>query len=208
MGVLYDVNGNDLYKSCYFTQASGAHYCVGALFDESGNDKHQLFETAGAGLSFGWDFTVSMLVDWQGNDSYSGKIISIATAQIRSNSFFFDFGGDDTYQLDEGTDGFGHATFREEYRTPRPTTPFTWYAQSYALLIDVGGQDQFLRRNPKTNTLTPDSVAGSNKRWYQPNQASDKFGYDNYGIGIDTTSGTVTDFYIFQKKDKETTKSD
>lgn len=199
IGVLYDVNGNDLYRSCYFTQASGAHYCIGALFDETGDDRHELFETAGAGLSFGWDFTISMLVDWEGNDSYSAKIISIATAQIRSNSFFFDFGGDDLYELDQDTHGFGHASFREDYRNPRPTTPFTWYAQSYALLVDSGGDDRYLRRNSDTDSLAPDSVATANARWYQPGRDSGEFGYDNYGIGIDTTAGSVSDFFIFRQ---------
>lgn len=199
IGFVYDVNGNDTYKSCYFTQASGAHYCIGALFDESGNDRHELYETAGAGLSFGWDFAVTLMVDWAGNDVYSGKIISIANAQIRSNSFLFDFGGDDLYQLNLGTDGMGDATFRDDYRTPRPTVPFTWYAQSYGILIDVGGRDQYLDYVDSLKTTQPRPGCDNDVSWYRPGRDSKNFGFNNYGIGVDTDSGRVEEMFIFKK---------
>lgn len=199
IGILYDVSGNDVYKSCYFTQASGAHYCIGAIFDEAGNDKHELYETAGAGLSFGWDFAVTLMVDWGGNDSYTGKIISIANAQIRSNSLLFDFGGDDLYQLNTGTDGMGDATFRDDYRTPRPSVPFTWYAQSYGILIDVGGADRYLDYVDSTKATQTRVGCGDNLLWYRPARDSKNFGFDNYGIGIDTDSGTVNEMFIFKK---------
>ncbi len=201
IGILYDVSGNDSYKSCYFTQASGAHYCIGAIFDEAGNDRHELYETAGAGLSFGWDFAVTLMVDWGGNDVYTGKIISIANAQIRSNSFLFDFGGDDLYQLNAGTDGMGDATFRDDYKTPRPTVPFTWYAQSYGILIDVGGKDRYLDYVDSTKTTQPRAGCADNTTWYRPARDSKNFGFDNYGIGVDTDSGAVNDMFIFMKKD-------
>jgi hypothetical protein len=199
IGILYDVSGNDTYRSCYFTQASGAHYCIGALFDEAGNDKHELFETAGAGLSFGWDFAVTLMVDWGGNDTYIGKIISIANAQIRSNSFLFDFGGDDLYQLNAGTDGMGEGTFRDDYRAPRPTVPFTWYAQSYGILIDVGGRDSYLDYGDSTKTAKTRAGCGDHLIWYRPARDSKNFGFDNYGIGVDADSGTVNEMFIFKK---------
>ncbi len=199
IGILYDGVGNDVYRSCYFTQASGAHFCIGALFDEAGDDRHELFETAGAALSFGWDFAVTLLVDWQGNDSYMAKIISIACAQIRSNSLFFDFGGDDDYQLNVGSDGFGEATFREDFKTPRPTAPFTWYAQSYALLFDVGGADRYLDFVDSTKTTTARSGCGDNLTWYRPSRGAERFGFNNYGIGIDADSGRVDDLLAFPR---------
>ena len=198
IGILYDVEGNDSYRSCYFTQASGAHYCIGALFDESGNDKHELYETAGAGLSFGWDFAVTLMADWQGNDIYTGKIISIANAQIRSNSLLFDFGGDDLYQLSPGTDGMGDATFRDDYRTPRPTAPFLSYAQSFGVLIDVGGKDRYLDKTDSTGATTerPGCVNGS--YWLRPARTSANFGFDNYGIGLDVEQGIVDELFRFK----------
>lgn len=200
IGIVYDVAGNDLYRSCYFTQASGAHYCIGAMFDESGNDRHELFETAGAGLSFGWDFTISLMVDWAGDDSYTGKIISLANAQIRSNSFLFDFGGADLYQLNAGTDGFGEASWRDDYRTPRPTVPFVWYAQSYGILIDVGGVDRYLDYNDSTKAAVPRPGCADKSTWYRPGRDSERFGFDNYGIGIDADSGRVDELFNFREK--------
>ncbi len=198
IGIVYDVDGNDLYRSCYFTQASGAHYCLGAMFDESGDDRHELYETAGAGISFGWDFAVTLLVDWSGNDSYAGKIISIANAQIRSNSLLCDFGGNDEYRLNAGSDGIGEATFRDDYRTPRPTAPFTWYAQSYAILIDVGGADRYLDSLDSTRSTQPRPGTGDNRTWNRPARDSERFGFDNYGIGVDADSGRVDDLFRFR----------
>jgi hypothetical protein len=82
-GLVYEGSGDDHYKSVYFTQASGAHYCIGAILDEGGNDTHELWETAGAGLAFGWDYTNALLFNLGGNDKYTAKIISIGCAQIR-----------------------------------------------------------------------------------------------------------------------------
>jgi hypothetical protein len=199
IGLLYDVNGNDLYESCYFTQASGAHYCIGALFDETGNDRHELFETAGAALSFGWDFTVSLMVDWEGNDVYTAKIISTALSQIRSNSLLFDFAGDDLYQLNAGTPGMGEASFREAFRTPRPMTPFPTYAQSYGILIDVGGTDQYLDYVDSTSSTQTRPGCGNDTTWYRPARNSPDFGYNNYGIGVDAASGEVKEFFVYRK---------
>ncbi len=197
IGVLYDVEGDDSYRSCYFTQASGAHYCIGAIFDENGNDRHELFETAGAGISFGWDFAVTLLADWRGNDTYVGKIISIANAQIRSNSFLFDLDGSDLYQLSAGTDGMGEASFREDYRTPRPAAPFLSYAQSFGILIDVGGTDQYLDHVDSSSTKAPRVGCSNGASWLRPAKTTDRFGFDNFGIGIDADSGTVIELLRF-----------
>lgn len=202
MGILYDVEGDDSYRSCYFTQASGAHYCIGAIFDENGNDRHELFETAGAGISFGWDFAVTLLADWRGNDTYVGKIISIANAQIRSNSFLFELGGDDLYQLSAGTDGMGEASFREDYRTPRPAAPFLSYAQSFGILIDAGGLDQYLDHSDSSSTNAPRVGCNNGAFWLRPAKGTDQFGFDNFGIGVDADSGTVIELLRFRSVNK------
>ncbi|MGB5105686.1 MAG: hypothetical protein WBP29_01705 [Candidatus Zixiibacteriota bacterium] len=198
IGILFDVEGNDIYRSCYFTQASGAHYCIGALFDETGNDKHELFETAGAGLSFGWDFAVTLMADWKGNDTYIGKIISIANAQIRSNSLLFDFGGNDLYQLSAGTDGMGDASFREDYRTPRATAPFLSYAQSFGILLDVGGVDRYIDHSDSTGSAKPRAGCADNTSWLRPAKGAANFGFDNFGIGMDVEAGIVEELFRFK----------
>jgi hypothetical protein len=200
IGVLFDVNGDDLYESCYFTQASGAHFSIGALFDETGDDRHELFETAGAALSFGWDFSVTMLADWQGNDSYSARIISTALSQIRSNSFLFDFAGADLYRLNAGASGMGESSFRKSFKHQRPLIPFPTYAQSYGILIDAGGEDRYLDNTDSTALDQVRPGCANNSTWYRPSRNSENFGFDNYGIGVDADSGVVDELFIYFNK--------
>jgi hypothetical protein len=159
-----------------------------------------LFETAGAALSFGWDFAVTLLADWSGNDVYSARIISIGLSQIRSQSFFFDFAGNDLYSLDQGTPGMGEASFRESFRTPRPITPFPFYASSYGILIDIGGEDGYFDRLADIDSVTERQGIGNDTTWYRPSRESGNFGHDNYGIGVDSDSGSVDELMMYQRQ--------
>ncbi|MCP4634711.1 MAG: hypothetical protein GY855_17415, partial [candidate division Zixibacteria bacterium] len=199
-GILYDKTGNDLYKSVYFTQASGAHYCIGIMIDESGNDRHELWETSGAALSFGWDYTTSLLVDKGGDDYYEGKIISIACAEIRSNSFLFDIGGNDTYKLGKGQVGMGAVDFRDDYRYPNRYSPHNTMAKSAGIFIDIGGDDTYLEWDTELDETVPSEKWLNNNHWFKPPQDDPNYGFDNYGIGIDTETGTIPEIYFFKEK--------
>jgi hypothetical protein len=194
-GLLYDGAGDDLYRSVYFTQASGAHFCLGALMDEGGNDRHVLYDTSGAGLAFGWDFANALLLDRSGDDSYEAKIISLGLAQIRSNALFFDLGGHDTYTLGAGQPGMGAATFMESYRTPGyQYGPYSFYANSFGLLLDLGGTDRYLDWNVQTDERPPSARWGENRTWLNPARDSEQWGYRNFGVGMDVETGVVPDF--------------
>ncbi len=193
-GLMYDKEGDDLYKSVYFTQASGAHYCIGAIIDESGDDRHDLFANAGAALSFGWDFSVNLLVDKAGDDYYKSNIISIGCAEIRSNAFFFDLAGDDHYIAQQNGLCMGAVDFRD-YGTPHPFSPFYQYCNSIGLFIDAGGTDIYEEWVKVTEGEGEDAVTtdmfvpserwGNNMRWENPGPDDERYGYDNYGIGWD-----------------------
>ncbi len=197
-GLMYDKEGNDLYKSVYFTQASGAHYCIGAIIDEAGDDRHDLFGNAGAALSFGWDFSVNLLVDKSGNDYYKSNIISEGCADIRSNAFFFDLAGDDHYILGRGAMGLGAADW-QNYSTPHPFSPFYRYCNSIGLFIDAGGNDIYEEWVKETvgegeeakevESFVPATLWGNNMRWENPAPDSENYGYDNYGVGWDLEGG-------------------
>lgn len=194
-GLLYDGTGNDLYRSVYFTQASGAHFCLGALIDEGGNDRHVLYDTSGAGLAFGWDFTNALLLDRSGDDSYEAKIISLGLAQIRSTALFFDLGGNDIYTLGAGQPGMGAATFMESYRTPGyQYGPYSFYANSFGLFLDIGGTDQYLDWNVQTDQRIPSPLRKENSTWLNPDRGSEQWGYRNFGVGMDVETGVVPDF--------------
>ncbi|MFQ5499808.1 MAG: hypothetical protein ACE5FH_09060 [Candidatus Zixiibacteriota bacterium] len=196
-GIAIDRTGNDIYESCYFTQASGAHYCNGILVDEDGDDVHKLYETAGAGLGFGWDYTNAILINIGGNDSYRAKIISMGLAQIRSNAFLIDIGGDDSYQLGKGTAGLGEATYRTDYDHPSKLTPYYTYAKSFGGFIDIGGADRYVRFDSTGNTLW--TTGGDNSIWLQPARSDSTFGADNFGVGIDVDSGTVPELFRWER---------
>lgn len=168
--MFYDGDGNDIYKSCYFTQASGAHFAIGALIDEEGDDEHELFETAGAALAFGWDFTISFFLDKKGDDKYIAKIISLGVAQIRSNAFFFELGGSDIYKIKKKTEKLGAATFRKGYKIPNPLSPYIYYANSFALFIDIGGKDFYLIEDE-----VEEIPYKNNAIWFQPAKSAPNF---------------------------------
>jgi hypothetical protein len=197
-GLMYDKEGNDLYKSVYFTQASGAHYCIGAIIDESGDDTHDMWFNSGAGLSFGWDFTVSLLVDKAGNDTYKAYRISIASADIRSNSFFFDLQGDDHYIAGRDQQNLGAVDY-QNYATPSQLSPFYEYCNSIGLFIDSGGNDTYEdwiketvgegEEAVETDSFEPSVRWANDLRldWFAPD--NENYGYDNYGIFWDLEGG-------------------
>ena len=192
-GIAVDRTGNDKYESCYFTQGSGAHYCNGILIDEAGDDEHILFETAGAGLGFGWDYTNAFLINKGGNDTYHAKMISMGLAQIRSNAFLIDIGGDDRYELGKGTPGLGEATYRDDYGRPSRLTPYYTYSKSFGGFIDIGGRDSYYEFTDTSRAVHP--FAANDTLWLRPARTDSTFGANNYGVGIDIESGTVPELF-------------
>ena len=199
-GLVYEGDGDDLYKSVYFTQASGAHYCIGAILDEGGNDTHELWENAGAGIAFGWDYTNALLFDIGGNDRYIAKIISLGCAQIRSNALLFDIGGDDYYQLQEGQQGFGAATYRDSYDIPNRFSPFDAYAKSFGLLLDIGGNDSYYDWYEQNNRTFASKRCSDNSIWFSPVKDDEHYGANNYGVGLDVEQGKVPELEFFRKQ--------
>jgi hypothetical protein len=185
MGFLYDGRGNDTYSSCYFTQASGAHYAVGTMIDDGGNDKYVLwgdpktvagYGWAGAGLAFGWDYVIALLYNSGGNDFYEAKKIAIGSSEIRSNAFFIEIGGNDTYKLPENEIGMGSSDVREEY-----ILPFNSHAKSFGMFIDTGGEDNYFNYDYNNNIETQSTIWKNNSEWRNPKDVK----YECYGIGVD-----------------------
>jgi len=94
-----------------------------------------------------------------GNDRYEAKIISTGLAEVRSNAFFIDEGGDDTYVLNAGTNGFGMVDNRKEYADPPKTSTASFSLTQVGLFLDLDGKDTYLRGDK------PDEHARDGKRW-------------------------------------------
>ena len=164
-GLLWDGGGNDTYRSVYFTQGSGAHFAIGALIDEGGDDVHVLGHNAGAAFGFGWDVVNAFLIDrGRGNDRYEAKILSFGLGEVRSNAFFLDEGGDDTYVLGARAKGLGDVDARKDYTEPRRTAPFPFHLPQVGVFLDLGGKDTYLRRD-KEGAETPDPDARDGATW-------------------------------------------
>jgi hypothetical protein len=196
-GLLYDGAGDDLYRSVYFSQASGAHFCIGAIIDEGGNDKHILYETGGAGIAYGWDFAISLLIDKAGDDLYEVRLMGLGCAQIRSQALLFDLGGNDTYVLPPNAEGLGAATFLDSYAKPGYSYgPYSLYGNAVGLLLDIGGTDRYVARDFVSGKEDPAPAAGANRTWLRPAKGSPNFGFRSYGIGLDTETGAVPDLSL------------
>ncbi len=190
-GLLWDGGGDDEYRSVYFTQGSGAHFAVGALIDESGNDVHVLEENAGAAFGFGWDVVNAFLIDrGTGNDRYEAKIISTGLAEVRSNAFFIDEGGDDKYVLNAKTKGFGDVDARKSYEAPGRTTTYPFHLGQVGVFLDLDGDDLYLR-TAKDGSVVPDAEAKAGGSWnVRRKQAGTQSG-PNVSCGIDMTRGVL-----------------
>lgn len=219
-GILYDGGGDDVYRSVYFSMASGAHFSIGAIFDEEGNDRYVLYDppvkddveeegkgmnaAGGAGIAFGWDFTMALLFDKGGSDYYEARIISGAQAMIRSTAILADVGGgNDTYILPRGAGG-GNAAFMKSY-VPGALPfkieygPYSYYGTNFGFLLDVGGKDTYLEW-AKNGKYTLSAVWKDGATWWQPHPSSEQYGYRSYGIGMDVETGTIPELHRFEPK--------
>lgn len=185
MGFLYDRTGNDYYRSCYFSTASGAHYAIGALIDEGGDDIFEMWGDstevpewgwAGAGLAFGWDYVIALLVNIGGDDLYRAKKISLGCSQIRSNAFFIDVGGNDTYQFPEHDLGMGASDVQDNY-----DKPFYCFSKSIGIFIDQDGDDKYYDYNFTADSFNESKTWRNRSIWYDPESII----FDCHGIGMD-----------------------
>jgi len=198
-GTVYEGGGDDTYKSCYFTQGAGAHFCIGALIDEGGNDKHILFETSGACLAFSWDYTISMLIDKGGDDYFEAKGASFGCAEIRSNAFFINTGGNDTYKYGSSK-AMGISPFKDFYKSPSAYSRYNSYSNSFGLFLDVEGKDEYVSWNVKKNKTTNSEKFRNNSIWFNPPRDSKEYGFNSYGVGMDKDRGIINFIgYISEK---------
>jgi len=219
-GILYDGGGNDRYRSCYYSMASGAHFAIGAIYDESGDDDYRMIDpdvvddlapegrgmsaVGGAGLGFGWDYTMGLLVDKGGNDRYEGRIISGGEAMIRSTAILADLGnGDDTYILPADAGG-GHSDPRDSYPAevlPQEIGygPYSHHGTSFGFLLDAGGTDEYFEFRAD-GRHRPSPIWQNGLTWEQPTRSSPEYGRGSHGIGMDVEGGTIPEVHVFEPR--------
>ena len=154
MGFLYDRSGDDSYKASVFSLASGAHFCIGAIIDEEGDDSYEGYGDSHTGMAFGHDYTVALLLDGGGNDSYRYRRDGFGHAINMSQAFFIDVGGDDRYLIDAKGQGFGITDFRPERDLRLAVNrAYTGDNVQVGLFLDTAGKDLYQERDPETGDV-------------------------------------------------------
>jgi hypothetical protein len=207
-GLLWDGGGDDLYRSVYFTQGSGAHFAIGALIDEGGNDRHEMWEDPGAALAFGWDVVNAFLIDrGEGNDYYEADRISLGVAEVRSNAFFLDEGGDDTYVVKPKGKFLGDVDERDSYRTPGRTADFPWRLGQVGVFLDLGGADKYLARANEGEEPVPRETGADDRTWNLRKRDPASRAGPNVSIGRDVARGRLGFLDPWPRRQVKPTKS-
>ncbi|MFA6572491.1 MAG: hypothetical protein WCT77_14780, partial [Bacteroidota bacterium] len=204
MGFLYDRTGDDKYISTTWSQACGAHFCIGVLFDEAGNDEYSIWEEQGVGMGFGHDYTIAILFDRKGNDNYKLKDNGLGYAINKSQVFFIDGEGDDTYI--RGGKGFNYGWNNFTENNP-PTVEYIYhlYSDQICIFADLKGKDSYTILNYDTKEESLDSLMKDGAELLFPNKEdrakikSQRY----YGMGKDFDNFTGPEIEIFRDKMKK-----
>ncbi|HPC00024.1 MAG TPA: hypothetical protein PKW66_29150, partial [Polyangiaceae bacterium] len=71
IGVLLDENGDDTYRAAWYAMGAAAHQGAGFLLDATGDDRYEATHYMMGGAAS--DFSLAILVDGDGNDSYRAQ---------------------------------------------------------------------------------------------------------------------------------------
>ncbi len=103
VGALWDRSGNDKYSGVWYVQGSAAHFGIGYLEDEAGRDEY--VATQNMALGAGHDFSVGMMLDKFGDDTYKAPNLSLGGSSANGFGVFMDFDGADKYEASNITLG-------------------------------------------------------------------------------------------------------
>jgi hypothetical protein len=137
IGLLLDSAGSDTYGARRYAQGAGTHSTVGALIDSAGNDSYTSWAIS---QGCGYDYSQGMLLDKTGDDSYSAEWFSQGTSGGSGVGILLDEGGDDTY-LCKGFNSQGSGQYSEKEASG-----------SIGLLLDLQGKDTYSKEG-KNNSL-------------------------------------------------------
>ncbi|MFC2113841.1 hypothetical protein ACFLRI_00675 [Bacteroidota bacterium] len=201
MGFLYDERGNDVYKSTGWSQAAGAHFCIAALFDEGGDDQHIVWEKLAAGIAFGHDYTIAILVNKGGNDLYKIKDDGLGYAINKSQVFFVDTEGDDEYI----TSGKGHnygATNNDRNNPPGVSSMYHLFGDQICFFMDLQGTDSYKMNEFDSKLVETESRIEDDKEIWSPTpEEKEKQKHTrNYGLGIDFKDWAFPAVHYFENK--------
>jgi len=200
MGFVWDGAGNDKYHSENWTQACGAHFCIGVLIDEGGDDEHFVPGNQSAGIGFGHDFTIALLLNKGGNDHYKIYNDGLGYAINMSQVFFIDTEGDDRYET-QGGHNYGMNNYKQ-YNPPIIGAFQLLFADQICFFADLSGQDTYTAIDRENGNKAPDAEMYDGVARYFPspperkNLANKRY----FGLGRDFDTGTAGPIEYFRDK--------
>ena len=203
MGFLMDKSGDDEYHSTHWAQAAGAHFAIGCLFDEGGDDKHINWGKLAAGIGFGHDYVISILYNKGGDDLYKVHNDGFGYAINKSQVFFIDTEGEDTYIRGKGHQ-YGWNNFTAN-NPPAVSSIYHLYSDQICIFADLMGEDNYLIEDFETGKQEADTLIKNNFQVFYPSQeerenlSSQRY----YGIGKDFENYEGREIEIFRNKMKE-----
>jgi hypothetical protein len=173
---VWDGAGNDEYLANGWASASGAHFCIGAVVDEGGDDLHRVDQTWGP--AFGHDFTVAVLLDAAGDDTYVCGGDGLGYSINRSVALCLEAGGDDRYTMEKADGRPGVAVFEPRMRDRSGSMIYWTEPGAVGLFLDTGGAD-----------IYPGGVSNDTTRTDDPD--SDNAKARNRGVFVDRPDGVI-----------------
>jgi hypothetical protein len=213
IGILSDLDGNDTYKTFFCSQGFGFTKGMGILLDMKGNDTYSANDSTidfpssqtkehntsmSQGVGFGWraDFIdghslaggVGMLVDMEGDDSYSAGLFAQGCAYWYGVGILKDEKGDDNYSGIWYVQGSGahfgvgilnDGNGNDHYRATMNMAQGAGHDFTIGYLLDESGDDVYQAPNL---SLGGGNANGVGMFW-------DKSGNDIYNVEAATTLG-------------------
>ncbi|MEN3000349.1 MAG: hypothetical protein ABDI19_00710 [Armatimonadota bacterium] len=96
-GWLIDLQGNDTREGAWYVQGAAAHFAIGYLEDRLGNDRYlAAFNMA---MGAGHDFSIGYLYEASGDDQYDAPSLALGGGNANGIGIFVDLQGDDQYRV-------------------------------------------------------------------------------------------------------------
>ncbi len=199
MGFLYDRAGDDEYLSNNWAQAAGAHFAIGVHIDDSGNDRHIMTGEYADGLSFGHDFTITLLMDRKGDDEYVNNGNGLCYGINMSQAYFFELAGNDTYTTSGKKQNYTANNF-DKYNPPIIGAFPVLFSNQVCLFADVEGDDQYIALDEDGKKADPRMSNGHEVFTPTAEQRAALSNKKYYGLAKDFSGWSGPEIKIFGEK--------
>lgn len=132
IGALFDEAGDDSYFGLWYVQGASAHFAVGYLEDSGGEDSYTATMNMAQGA--GHDFSIGYLLDRSGNDRYTAPNLSLGAGNANGIGLFIDLAGNDSYRSTGTTLGKAN---------PSDPGGLREFALCLGLFLDFAGEDEY-----------------------------------------------------------------